>query len=71
VKHNLLPIALLIPALAGTASAGTLEGKVSSGNSVVYVDAIPGKTFPAPSKSVTVSQRLGAAQRFLALRRRQ
>jgi plastocyanin len=57
VKHNLLPIALLIPALAGTASAGTLEGKVSSGNSVVYVDAIPGKTFPAPSKSVTVSQR--------------
>jgi plastocyanin len=57
VKHNLLPIALLITALAGTASAGTLEGKVSSGNSVVYVDAIPGKTFPAPSKSVTVSQR--------------
>lgn len=57
MKHNLLPIALLITALGGTASAGTLEGKVSGGNSVVYVDAIPGKTFPAPSKSVTVSQR--------------
>jgi len=57
VKHNLLAIALLIAALATVASAGTLEGKVSSGNSVVYVDAIPGKTFPAPSKNVTVSQR--------------
>ena len=57
MKHNLLSIALLITAFAGTAFAGTLEGKVSSGNSVVYVDAIPGKTFPAPSKRVTVSQR--------------
>lgn len=57
MKHNLLAIALLIAALATVASAGTLEGKVSSGNSVVYVDAIPGKTFPAPSKNVTVSQR--------------
>ncbi len=57
MKHNLLPIALLMTAFAGTAFAGTLEGKVSCGNSVVYVDTIPGKTFPAPSKSVTVSQR--------------
>jgi plastocyanin len=57
VKLNLLSIALLITALTGSAFAGTLEGKVSSGNSVVYVDAIPGKTFPAPSKSITVSQR--------------
>ncbi len=57
MKHNLFSFALLIAACGGTAFAGTLEGKVSSGNSVVYVDAIPGKTFPAPSKSVTVSQR--------------
>lgn len=57
MKLNLLSIALLITALTGSAFAGTLEGKVSSGNSVVYVDAIPGKTFPAPSKSITVSQR--------------
>ena len=28
--------------------AGTIEGKVSPGKSVVYVDAIAGKTFPAP-----------------------
>ncbi len=57
MKHSLLPTVLLIAVSAGTAFAGTLEGKVSSGTSVVYVDAIPGKTFPAPSKSVTVSQR--------------
>ena len=37
--------------------AGTLEGKVSSGDSVVYIDAIPGKTFPAPTQSVVLSQR--------------
>lgn len=46
-----------ISAVSAMSVAGTLEGKVSSGNSVVYVDAIPGKTFPAPSKGVVVSQR--------------
>jgi plastocyanin len=57
VKHNLLALAFLIVISAVAASAGTLEGKVSSGNSVVYVDAMPGKTFPAPAKDVVVSQR--------------
>lgn len=57
MRYNLLPTALFIAVFASTAFAGTLEGKVSSGNSVVYVDTIPGKAFPAPSKSVTVSQR--------------
>lgn len=57
MKRNLLSTALLITALTTTAAAGTLEGKVSSGNSVVYVDTIPGKMFPAPSKTALVSQR--------------
>ena len=50
--------AAFVTAVASTIClAGTLEGKVSTGNSVVYVDTIPGKTFPAPTKSVLVSQR--------------
>ena len=57
MKHTLLACAVLIIASTGSAFAGTLEGKVSSGNSVVYVDAIPGKTFPAPAKDVVLSQR--------------
>jgi|SRR5271166_2841034 len=50
--------AVLILALAGGAIAGTIEGKVSGGaNSVVYVDTISGKTFPAPAKSVLIDQK--------------
>lgn len=50
----LLASAIVLPAAA---TAGTIAGKVSSGNSVVYVDAMPGKTFPAPTKSVLIAQR--------------
>ena len=57
MKPNVLSALFLIIVVTGVASAGTLEGKVSAGNSVVYVDAIPGKTFPAPSKTALVSQR--------------
>lgn len=57
MKYNLLAIALLVAASAGPVFAGTLEGKVSSGNSVVYVDAVPGKIYAAPTKDVLVSQR--------------
>jgi len=41
------------------ASAGTIQGKVSgiSGESVVYVDTISGKTFPAPSEHPVMDQR--------------
>jgi plastocyanin len=41
------------------ASAGSISGKVSgmSGKSVVYVDAIPGKTFPAPSQHPVMDQK--------------
>jgi plastocyanin len=37
--------------------AGTIEGKASSGNSVVYVDTIAGKTFPAPSQDPVIDQK--------------
>ncbi len=41
------------------AFAGTIHGKVSgvNGESVVYVEAIAGKTFPAPSQTVTIDQK--------------
>ena len=39
-----------------SAVAGTIEGSVSPGKSVVYVDTIPGKTFPAPPAKPLVGQ---------------
>ena len=48
---------LLIAAVAATAVAGTIEGKVSPGKSVVYVDTIPGKTFPAPAQKPLMDQK--------------
>lgn len=40
-------------------NASNITGKVSAGkgNSVVYVDAIPGKTFPPPTKATVVDQK--------------
>lgn len=53
--------ALLACALIPAASlpAGTLSGKVTGakGVSVVYIEAIPGKTFPAPAEKVVVDQK--------------
>jgi len=43
--------------LTTSAFAGTIEGKVSPGNSVVYIDVIQGKTFPAPTKQALIGQR--------------
>jgi plastocyanin len=44
---------------AAALPAGTLSGKVSGakGVSVVYIEAIPGKTFPAPAEKVVVDQK--------------
>ena len=41
------------------ASAGTISGKVSgvTGESVVYVEAIAGKTFPAPTEKPVIDQK--------------
>jgi plastocyanin len=46
--------------VAGVAAyGGTLAGNVAGGRGagVVYIDAIPGKTFPAPAKHVIVDQK--------------
>ena len=50
-------ILLFIAELVSTGVAGTIEGKVSPGDSVVYVDAIPGKSFPAPSQKALIDQK--------------
>ncbi len=48
---------VLIIVVAATAVAGTIEGKVSPGKSVVYVDTIQGKSFPAPSQQPVINQK--------------
>jgi plastocyanin len=52
-------LALLIAGLSAAAWAGDIEGKVSGmkGQSVVYVDAIAGKTFPAPKDHPVIDQK--------------
>jgi plastocyanin len=49
----------ILPVLALTVAgvAGTIEGKVSTGNSVVYVDSVPGKSFPVPSQQPVIGQK--------------
>lgn len=49
----------VIAAFATPAFAGTIHGNVSgmNGESVVYVEAVPGKTFPAPTQHVTIDQK--------------
>jgi plastocyanin len=48
-----------ILSVAAVSYGGTLTGKVSAGKgpSVVYVDAIAGKTFPVPAKPVVMDQK--------------
>ncbi len=58
MTRSFLATVLLMTAVAATAAAGTLEGKVSPAkSSVVYVEAIQGKTFPAPSKQPVMDQK--------------
>ena len=52
-----LLVIVLLPVVAGFAFAGSIQGKASSGNSVVYVDTIAGKTFPAPSQDPVIDQK--------------
>src|SRR6516225_5504939 len=54
--RNVLSFMLLV-VLVPNVIAGTIEGKASSGNSVVYVDTIAGKTFPAPSQDPVIDQK--------------
>ena len=57
MKRSYLVIFVVIASLV--ASAGTISGKVSgvSGASVVYVDTVSGKTFPAPSEKPVIDQK--------------
>jgi len=59
MKRNVLVAMMIIAALALAAQAGTISGKVSgvAGESVVYVDTIAGKTFPAPTQSPVIDQK--------------
>jgi len=55
-------LVILFPLLAMPLSAGTLEGTVkapgmrSNADAVVYIDAIPGKTFEPPAKPALIDQ---------------
>ena len=51
-------VTLLMVLVLGLATfAGTIEGKASPGKSVVYVDAVAGKTFPTPSAKPVMDQK--------------
>jgi plastocyanin len=59
MKRNVVLLTCLCIAASLAAHAGDIKGKVSgaTGVSVVWVDAIAGKTFPAPEKHVVVDQK--------------
>jgi len=59
MKRNGLILAVLISGLLSSAWAGDIEGKVGGmkGKSVVYVDTIAGKTFPAPKEHPVMDQK--------------
>ena len=59
MSRNLVLVVAATLALTLAASAGSISGKVSgvSGESVVYVDTIQGKTFPAPTEHPVMDQK--------------
>jgi len=59
MKCKSLVVAGLVIELCLTAWAGDIEGKVTGmkGHSVVYIDAIAGKTFPAPKEHPVMDQK--------------
>ena len=56
---NIVLILAIAAGFALAASAGTISGQVSgvAGQSVVYVDTISGKTFPAPTQHPVIDQK--------------
>jgi len=58
MKRSLVLAVIVITAFV-TSEAGTISGKVSGvvGESVVYVDVIQGKTFPAPTQEPVIDQK--------------
>jgi plastocyanin len=59
MRRNFLQVMFLSVALSLTAQAGTISGKVTGvpGESVVYVEAVAGKTFPAPAQQPVMAQK--------------
>ena len=59
MTRTLLLTFLLMLFCSVVSAAGTIQGKISgaSGQSVVYIDAIAGKNFPAPSQPKVIDQR--------------
>jgi plastocyanin len=57
MKRQILITLALVAVTSLAAFAGTIEGKVSTGKSVVYVDTIQGKTFPAPTQKPVMDQK--------------
>jgi len=59
MKRTFSLVVLATMSLVLSATAGTINGKVSgvSGESVVYVDVVQGKTFPAPTNHPLVDQK--------------
>lgn len=58
MKRSLV-LAVLVMTAFVTLQAGTISGKVSgvTGESVVYVDTIQGKTFPVPTQQPVIDQK--------------
>ncbi len=58
MKRSLV-LAIIVVTAFVTSEAGTISGKVSGvvGESVVYVDVIQGKTFPAPTQEPVIDQK--------------
>lgn len=59
MKRTVLGAIALLAVFNAAAFAGTISGKVSgaAGESVVYVDTIAGKSFPAPADPAVLSQK--------------
>ena len=57
MTRSFLVTLLVVLVLAVAGIAGTIEGTVSPGKSVVYVDAVVGKAFPAPSAKPVMDQK--------------
>src|SRR5208283_1433971 len=59
MRRKVLGVLAAVMVLTLAANAGSISGKVSgmNGESVVYVDTIAGKTFPAPSEHPVMDQK--------------
>lgn len=57
--NHRVSVSIALAALATMSYAGTIQGKVSGpkGESVVYVESIAGKTFPAPTQRPLMDQK--------------